>query len=74
VAVKNTANFAYNALFIYFMHIVGNSTIIVFVVLVVLVMLPLSLPPFLPGTSLEPTVIPTMEVSSFSLHYFPYYV
>jgi len=70
VTVNNTANFAYNALFISFMHIVGNSTIIV----VVVVMLPLSLPPFLPGTSLEQMVIPTMQVSSFSLHYFPCYV
>jgi hypothetical protein len=30
--------------------------------------------PFLPGTSLEPTVIPTAQVSSFRLQYFPYYV
>ena len=30
--------------------------------------------PFLPGTSLEPTVIPTAQASSFRLQYFPYYV
>ena len=30
--------------------------------------------PFLPGTSLEPAVIPTAQASSFTLHYFPYYV
>jgi hypothetical protein len=30
--------------------------------------------PFLPGTSLEPAVIPTAQVSSFTLQYFPYYV
>jgi len=29
---------------------------------------------FLPGTSLEPAVIPTAQASSFTLHYFPYYV
>ena len=29
---------------------------------------------FLPGTSLEPAVIPTAQVSSFTLQYFPYYV
>jgi len=29
---------------------------------------------FLPGTSLEPTVIPTTQASSFTLQYFPYYV
>ena len=30
--------------------------------------------PFLPGTSLEPTVIPTAQTSRFTLQYFPYYV
>ena len=30
--------------------------------------------PFLPGTSLEPSVIPTAQASSFTLQYFPYYV
>ena len=29
---------------------------------------------FLPGTSLEPAVIPTLQGSSFTLQYFPYYV
>jgi len=30
--------------------------------------------PSLPGNSLEPTVIPTAQASSFTLQYFPYYV
>jgi hypothetical protein len=30
--------------------------------------------PFLPGTPLEPAVIPTAHASSFTLQYFPYYV
>jgi hypothetical protein len=30
--------------------------------------------PLLPGNSLEPTVIPTAQASSFTLQYFPYYV
>ena len=30
--------------------------------------------PFLPGTSLEPTVNPTAQASIFILQYFPYYV
>jgi hypothetical protein len=30
--------------------------------------------PFLPGTSLEPTVIPTAQASSFRLQHFPCYV
>ena len=29
---------------------------------------------FLPGTSLEPAVIPTAHASSFTLQYFPYCV
>ena len=29
---------------------------------------------FLPGTSLEPAVIPSAQASSFTLQYFPYYV
>ena len=29
---------------------------------------------FLPGTSLEPAVIPTAQASSFTLQYFPYYM
>jgi len=29
---------------------------------------------FLPGTSLEPAVIPTAQASSFTLQYLPYYV
>ena len=29
--------------------------------------------PFLPGTSLEPAVIPTAQASSLTLQYFPYY-
>ena len=28
----------------------------------------------LPGSSLEPAVIPTAQASSFTLQYFPYYV
>ena len=30
--------------------------------------------PFLPDTSLEPAEIPTVQASSFTLQYFPYYV
>ena len=30
--------------------------------------------PFLPDTSLEPAVIRTVQASSFTLQYFPYYV
>ena len=30
--------------------------------------------PFLPGTPLEPAVIPTAQASSLTLQYFPYYM
>jgi hypothetical protein len=30
--------------------------------------------PILPGNFLEPTVIPTVQASSFTMQYFPYYV
>ena len=30
--------------------------------------------PFLPGTSLEPAVIPTAQASSFTLQYFPFII
>jgi len=44
------------------------------VVVVVVVVVVSRHKPFLPGTSLEPTVILTARTSSFRLQYFPYYV
>ena len=48
--------------------------IVVVVVVVVIVAVVSGHRPFLPGTSLEPAVIPTAQASSFTLQYFPYYV
>jgi len=48
------------------------SVIIVYIIIIQYVCL-LS-QAFLPGTSLEPAVIPTAQTSSFTLQYFPYYV
>jgi hypothetical protein len=48
--------------------------IIVVVVVVVVVIVVSCHRPFLPGTSLEPAVIPTAQASSVTLQYFPYYV
>ena len=51
--------------------------IIVVVVVVVVVVVDMDVSchrSFLPGTSLEPAVIPTAQASSFTLQYFPYYV
>ena len=59
---------AHNALFIYVMHIVPNSIIIIIITDVSCHR------PFLPGNSLETTVIPTAQASSFTLQYFQYYV
>jgi len=49
--------------------------IIIIIVVVVVVVVDVSChKPFLPGTSLEPAVIPIAQASSFTLQYFPYYV
>ena len=47
--------------------------LIMFVVFIIVVVVSCH-SPFLPGTSLEPAVIPTAHASSFTLQYFPYYV
>jgi hypothetical protein len=48
--------------------------IIIIIIIVVVVVVVFCHRPFLPGTSLEPAVIPTAQASSFTLQYFPYYV
>ena len=51
--------------------------LIIMKLLLLLLLLYMDIPfhrPFLPGTSLEPAVIPTAHASSFTLQYFPYYV
>jgi hypothetical protein len=47
--------------------------IIIIIIIIVVVVVPCHRPIF-PGNSLEPTVIPTAQASSFTLQYFPYYV
>jgi len=51
--------------------IIINIIIIIIIIIVVVVSCHR---PFLPGTPLEPAVIPTAQASSFTLQYFPYYV
>ena len=46
----------------------------VFIIIIIIVIIVSCHRPFLPGTSLEPAVIPTAQASSFTLQYFPYYV
>ena len=43
--------------------------IIIIIIIIIIVSCEIA---FLPGTSLEPAVIPTGQVSSFTLQYFPY--
>jgi len=50
--------------------------IFVIIIIIIIIIQYVCLPSqaFLPGTSLEPAVIPTAQASSFTLQYFPYYV
>jgi len=47
--------------------------LLLFIIIIIIIIIS-SHRPFLPGTSLEPAVIPTAHASSFTLQYFPYYV
>ena len=53
--------------------LINNNCIIIIIIIIVRYVCLLS-QVFLPGTSLEPAVIPTAHASSFTLQYFPYYV
>jgi hypothetical protein len=52
-------------------HLVYVDIIIIIIIIIIIVSCH---KPIFPGTSLEPTVIPTAHASSFTLQYFPYYV
>ena len=50
-------------------------TIIIIIIIIIIIDINVSCHrPFLPGTSLEPAVIPIAQASSFTLQYFPYCV
>ena len=49
-------------------------SIIIIIIIIIIRYVCLLSQAFLPGTSLEPAVIPTTQASSFTLQYFPYYV
>ena len=51
-----------------------DCTFIIIIIIIIIRYIRLLLQAFLPGTSLEPAVIPTAHASSFTLQYFPYYV
>ena len=55
---------------------VSCTTLIIIIIIIIIIIMLLTLVTglFLPGTSLEPTAIPTAQVSRFRLQYFPYYV
>jgi hypothetical protein len=48
--------------------------IIIIIIIIIIIVCVSCHRPFLPGTSLEPAVIPTAQASSFTLQNFPYYV
>ena len=52
----------------------NNNTNIIIIIIIIIQYVSLLSQAFLPGTSLEPAVIPTAQASSFTLQYFPYYV
>jgi len=52
-----------------FLHLYNYSGIIIIIIMDVSCH-----KPFLPGTSLEPAVIPTAQATSFTLQHFPYYL
>ena len=54
---------------------VNINTVIIIIIIIIIIDMNVSCHrSFLPGTSLEPAVIPTAQASSFTLQYFPYYV
>jgi len=56
-----------------FRNILLDGIIIIIIIIIIQYVFLLS-QAFLPGTSLEPAVIPTAQASNFTLQYFPYYV
>ena len=55
-------------------YIIIIIIIIIFIIIIIIICIIVSCHrPFLPGTSREPAVIPTVQASSFTLQYFPYY-
>ena len=55
----------------YYSEILPENLVIIIIIMQYVCLLSQA---FLPGTSLEPAVIPTTQASSFTLQYFPYYV
>ena len=52
----------------------GLNTVVIIIIIIIIQYVCLLSQAFLPGTFLEPAVIPTAQASSFTLQYFPYYV
>jgi uncharacterized integral membrane protein len=55
-------------------HYATPGPIIIIIIIIIIINVGSCHRPFLPGTSLEPAVIPTALASSVTLQYFPYYV
>jgi hypothetical protein len=52
----------------------ATTQVVIIIIIIIIINVVSCHRPFLPGTSLEPAVIPTAQASSFTLQYFPYYV
>jgi hypothetical protein len=55
-------------------HIYRYTYCVIIIIIIIIIIDVSCHRPILPGNSLEPTVIPTAQASSFTLQYFPYYV
>jgi uncharacterized integral membrane protein len=58
----------------YLLNVWKVAVIIIIIIIIIIINVVSCHRPFLPGTSLEPAVIPIAQASSFTLQYFPYYV
>jgi len=72
IAAKLYGNYPKNMFFFGYENLDILRTIIIIIIIIIIAFSYHR--HFLPGTSLEPAVIPTVPASSFTLQYFPYYV
>ena len=70
MSIRRNCN-AIKSCLVYIVEILG---IIIIIIIIIIINFFSCHRPFLPGTSLEPAVIPTAQASSFIQQYFPYYV
>jgi hypothetical protein len=67
-------SFLFHEVYCYQLVVVVVVDVVVVMVIIIIIIIISHHRPILPGNSLEPTVIPTVQASSFTLQYFLYYV